>query len=57
MILWDERGLIGKEPSEVDLALLDRVATLTLPAAETFPEVRSVYETTPDLKIITAVVS
>jgi hypothetical protein len=57
MILWDERGLIGKEPSEVDLALLDRVATLTLAAAETFPEVRSVYETTPDLEITTAVVS
>jgi hypothetical protein len=57
MILWDEWGLIGKEPSEVDLGLLDRVATLTLAAGETFPEVRSIYETTPGLKVPTAVKS
>lgn len=57
MLLWDEWGLIGKEPSEVDLALLDRVATLTLAAAETFPEVRSIYETTPGLKVTAAVKS
>jgi hypothetical protein len=57
MILWDEWGLIGKEPSEVDLALLDRVATLTLAAGETFPEVRSIYETTSCLKVPAAVKS
>jgi Transglutaminase-like superfamily len=57
MILWDEWGLIGKGPSEVDLALLDRVATLTLAAGETFPEVRSIYETTPGLKVTAAVKS
>jgi hypothetical protein len=57
MILWDEWGLIGKEPSEVDLALLDCVATLTLAADETFPEVRSIYETTSCLKVPAAVKS
>ena len=57
MILWDEWGLIGKGPSEVDLALLDRVATLTLAAGETFPEVRSIYETTSGLKVTAAVKS
>ena len=57
MLLWDEWGLIGKGPSEVDLSLLDRVATLTLAAGETFRKVRSIYETTPVLKVTAAVKS
>jgi hypothetical protein len=33
------------------------VAALTLSACETFPEVRSIYETTPGLKVLVAVKS
>lgn len=57
MLLWEEWGLIGKEPSEEVLAFFDRAATLTLSADETFPEVRSIYEATPGLKVTAAVKS
>ena len=57
MILWDEWGLIGKEPSEANLGLLDHVAALTCAAGETFPEVRSIYETMSGLKVPSAVKS
>ncbi len=57
MLLWHEWGLLGKEPFESDLALLDRAAALTLSAGETFSEVRSIYETTPGLKVTAAVKS
>jgi hypothetical protein len=57
MLLWDEWGLIGKEPYEEDLTLLDRAAALTLSAGETFPEVRSIYEATPGLNVPAAVKS
>jgi len=57
MLLWDEWGIIGKESSESDVALLDRVSELTLSAGETFSEVRSIYETTPGLKVTAAVKS
>jgi hypothetical protein len=57
MLLWHEWGLLGKEPFQSDLALLDRAAALTLSAGETFLEVRSIYETTPGLKVTAAVKS
>lgn len=57
MLLWDEWGLVEKEPSKEDLALLDRVAALTQAGDDAFPEVCSVYETTPGLKVPSVVKS
>lgn len=54
LLPWDGWGLTeGKdqELSAADMALLDRVAALTLAGDEAFPEVRSVYENDARLRV------
>ncbi len=47
LLPWDCWGLISKKDQDLtveDIALLDRIAELTLAGNEVFPEVRSIYE-------------
>ena len=51
---WDHWGLISKDERELtdgDMALLDRVAELTLAGNDCFDEVRALYEHTPSLRM------
>jgi len=52
LLLWDTWGLMnfGAEPTERDLALLDRVARLTQAGDEAFDEMRAIYESEAILK-------
>ena len=50
MVLWDEWGPMGREPSGEELALLDRVAELTQATDVSLPEVHSLYEEDTGLK-------
>lgn len=51
---WDTFGLISKHDSqltEMDLAMLDKIAGLTLQPDESFEEILSIYANTPDLRM------
>ena len=48
LLPWDSWGLCDCEPDADDLALLDRVAALTLAGNEAFDDVRALYEAEPD---------
>lgn len=52
LLLWDGWGLMLKEElSEDDLALLDKLATLTQGGNDTFDEIRAVYESDERLRV------
>jgi len=54
LLPWDGWGLVEREDGELsaeDVALLDRVAALTLAGNEAFPEMRAVYETNAQLRV------
>ena len=51
---WDGFGIINKHASQLDekdAGLLDHIAGLTLTPDETFDEIRSIYQNTPDLQL------
>lgn len=56
MVLWDYWGLMQREPSEEDLALLDRVARTTLSDDASPSEARTLYEH-PGLRVPATVTS
>jgi hypothetical protein len=53
LLLWDRWGLGSPEsqPTDRDLALLDKVAVLTQAGNEAFPEMRAIYENEAGLKV------
>ncbi len=51
LLPWDSWGLADREPDEDDLALLDRVAALTLAGNEAYPAVRALYESDERLRV------
>ena len=56
MLPWDDFGMMrtippGKEPSDEQMALLDRIATLTLEPDAHFDEIRAIYAAEPSLQV------
>jgi len=51
LLLWNTWGLMEREPTEEEIALLDKVALLTQAGNEAFPEVRKIYENEPGLRV------
>jgi Transglutaminase-like superfamily len=57
LLLWDSWGLMAREPSEEDLALLDEVASVTQGGPAAYPRVRALYEGAPGLRVPERVMS
>lgn len=51
LLPWDVAGLMGREPTQEEMALLTNIAALTQAGNEAFPEVQAIYETEPVLKV------
>jgi len=51
LLLWNAWGLMEREPTEEEIALLDKVALLTQAGNEVFPQVRKIYENETRLKV------